>query len=138
MWFIHSIVATKHVKSISKATCVAGGVVVVVGWCSENIATKCISIATSTTKHSWFRTQLVLQIQKHFYEAELLYRRALEGSERTLGPDHSDTLNSVNNLGSLLQDRGQLDEAESLYRRALEGSERTLVLIAAFILTRFH
>ena len=59
-------------------------------------------------------------------EAEALYRRALEGMERVLGPDHSDTLTSVNNLGLLLQARGELAEAEVLCRRALEGRERVL------------
>ena len=51
-------------------------------------------------------------------------RRALEGHERALGPDHPDTLTSANNLGGLLQTRGDLDGAERLYRRALEGRGR--------------
>ena len=33
---------------------------------------------------------------------------------------------SLNDLGSLLQDRGKLEEAELLHRRALEGQERVL------------
>ncbi|HEX2095280.1 MAG TPA: tetratricopeptide repeat protein [Longimicrobiaceae bacterium] len=47
-------------------------------------------------------------------------------AERTLGPEHPDTLTSVHELARLLRARGRLDEAESLYRRALEGSGRVL------------
>ena len=43
-----------------------------------------------------------------------------------LGRKHSDTLNTVNNLASLLKKQNKLDEAESLFRRALEGLEETL------------
>ena len=46
--------------------------------------------------------------------------------ERRLGPDHEDTLISMNRVGLLLRDQGNLKEAESWLRRALEGSERTL------------
>ena len=56
----------------------------------------------------------------------MLYRRALEGSERVLGVDHLNTLGSVLNLGVLLQKQGKLEEAETLFRRALEGRERVL------------
>ena len=52
---------------------------------------------------------------------EGLLRGELGKREKDLGPDHSETLTSVNNLGSLLQARGKLNEAEALYRRALEG-----------------
>ena len=69
---------------------------------------------------------LLLKEQGKLEEAEVLSRRALEGSERVLGVDHPDTLNSVNKLGSLLQDQGKLEEAEVLFRRALEGKERVL------------
>ena len=46
----------------------------------------------------------------------LNHRRDLEGSERVLGPDHPDTLVSLNNLAVLLQAQGKLEEAEPLYR----------------------
>ena len=47
-------------------------------------------------------------------------------NQRTLGKEHPDTLNSVNNLAALLRGRGDYDNAEPLYRRALEARERTL------------
>ena len=44
-----------------------------------------------------------------------------------MGPDHADTLTSVNNLGALLlKARGKLDEAEALCRCSLERRERVL------------
>ena len=54
-------------------------------------------------------------------DAEVLYRRALEAQERTLGAEHPDTLASVNNLAVCLRAMGQLKDAEALYRRALES-----------------
>jgi tetratricopeptide (TPR) repeat protein len=50
----------------------------------------------------------------------------LEGYERVLGADNPDTLTSVNNLGYLLQAKGDLAAAEHFYRRALESRERVL------------
>ena len=59
-------------------------------------------------------------------ETEALYRRALEGYEKALGAEHPDTLSSVNNLGSLLRNKGDYEGAAALYRRALEGKEKAL------------
>jgi tetratricopeptide (TPR) repeat protein len=53
-------------------------------------------------------------------------RRALEARERVLGPEHPDTLKSVNNLAALLRSQGDYGAAEPLYRRALEAQERVL------------
>ena len=53
--------------------------------------------------------------------AEALYRRALASREKVLGPVHSDTLTSVNNLARFLESKGDYAQAEPLFRRALEG-----------------
>ncbi|MCH7995301.1 MAG: tetratricopeptide repeat protein, partial [Planctomycetes bacterium] len=50
----------------------------------------------------------------------------LEGKRRVLGDDHPDTLNSINNMGTLLQAQGRLAEAEPYYRESLEGQRRVL------------
>ena len=50
----------------------------------------------------------------------------MEARERTLGREHPDTLQSVNNLAELLDTRGDYAHAEVLFRRALEVRERTL------------
>ena len=59
-------------------------------------------------------------------EAERMYQRALAGKEKALGPDHTSTLDTVNNLGSLYPDQGKLGEAERMYERALAGNEKSL------------
>ena len=62
-------------------------------------------------------------------EALPLYEMALRARERTLGPEHPDTLFSVNNLAVcyvVYQALGRYSEALPLYERDLEASERTL------------
>jgi hypothetical protein len=44
-----------------------------------------------------------------------MYKRALAGYEKALGPGHTSTLDTVNNLGLLYRDQGKLDEAERMY-----------------------
>jgi hypothetical protein len=50
-----------------------------------------------------------------------MYKRALNGREKTLGPDHTSTLLTVGNLGSLYEDQGKVKEAEEMYQRARRG-----------------
>jgi hypothetical protein len=45
---------------------------------------------------------------------------------RRWGPEHTSTLATVNNLGSLYADQGKLAEAEQMYERALQGYEKAL------------
>jgi len=67
-----------------------------------------------------------LQNVGDYAEAEPLYRRALAGYERVMGPEHPDTLTSVNNLAMLLYSTGAYGEAEPLFRRALAAREWVL------------
>ena len=55
-----------------------------------------------------------------------MYVRALAGYEMALGPGHTSTLRTVNNLGNLYRDQGKLAEAEQMYARALAGTEKAL------------
>jgi tetratricopeptide (TPR) repeat protein len=57
-------------------------------------------------------------------EAEKMYERALRGYEKAWGPDHTSTLDTVNNLGNLYKNQGKLEEAEKMYERALRGKEK--------------
>ena len=50
-------------------------------------------------------------------EAEAMYERALAGREKALGPDHTSTLDTVNDLGGLYRNQGRIAEAEAMYRR---------------------
>jgi hypothetical protein len=52
-------------------------------------------------------------------EAEPLLSRALTIREQTLGPEHPDTAESLNNLAMLYFNQGRYIEAEPLYRRPL-------------------
>ncbi|KAF6781603.1 NB-ARC and TPR domain-containing protein, partial [Colletotrichum sojae] len=52
--------------------------------------------------------------------------RALQGYEQALGPDHTSTLNTVNNLGLIYSDQGRLTDAEAMYQRAIQGYGKAL------------
>ncbi len=58
-------------------------------------------------------------------EAKVIYLRALESYEKAWGPEHTSTLDTVNNLGLLYADQCTMQEAEAMYRRALEGNENS-------------
>jgi Tfp pilus assembly protein PilF len=61
---------------------------------------------------------------KQYDRAESIYREVLEAREVSLGPEHADTLDVVDDLGNLLGDKGDYEGAEALKRRALEGIEK--------------
>ncbi|KIX05938.1 uncharacterized protein Z518_03912 [Rhinocladiella mackenziei CBS 650.93] len=74
---------------------------------------------------AWLIAELLTQ-QVQLLAADQMYMLALAGYEKELGPDHTSTLSTVNNLGNLYRDRGKLDEAEKMYQRALAGYEKAL------------
>jgi eukaryotic-like serine/threonine-protein kinase len=55
-----------------------------------------------------------------------LLTNALAVRERLLGPDHPDTICSLNDLAVSLQSKSDFAAAEPLFRRALQVSERTM------------
>ena len=57
---------------------------------------------------------------------EKLIRRELNRREKEFGPNHSNTLLIVGNLGELLMVSGDLEGAEKLYLRQLEENEKQL------------
>ena len=59
-------------------------------------------------------------------EATAIAEKAVALAQRTLGPDHPDTLKSLYNLASLYEAGGRYGEAEPLLKRALAGFERIL------------
>jgi tetratricopeptide (TPR) repeat protein len=59
-------------------------------------------------------------------QAAQLFRDALAIREKTLGPEHSDTATSLNNLANLLRDQGDFAGARSLHERALAIREKVL------------
>ncbi|KAN0075779.1 HET domain containing protein [Elaphomyces granulatus] len=75
-------------------------------------------------QHAARCSHAVLNCMDKLDEAEKMYQRALQGNEKALGPDHTSTLLTVNNLGLLYADQGKLDEAEKMYQRVLQGTEK--------------
>jgi tetratricopeptide (TPR) repeat protein len=75
---------------------------------------------------------LLSQAGYYFYqrgqyrEAEPLWNSALAMCELVLGPEHPDTLGSLNNLAILYRQQGKYEQAEPLYQRALATYERVL------------
>jgi tetratricopeptide (TPR) repeat protein len=67
-----------------------------------------------------------LRSDGRYIEAETLFQNVLKIRERIWGPEHPDTLTSVNKLGVVLKDQGKYEEAEAMHRRGLIGSEKVL------------
>jgi tetratricopeptide (TPR) repeat protein len=61
-----------------------------------------------------------------YAQARPLFERALSIREKTLGPEHPLTAMSLDNLASLLRERGDLASARPLCERALTIREKTL------------
>jgi tetratricopeptide (TPR) repeat protein len=59
-------------------------------------------------------------------DAEMMFNRALAGYEKAWGPEHTSTLDTVNNLGNLYKNQGRHKDAEMMYNRALAGYEKAL------------
>jgi tetratricopeptide (TPR) repeat protein len=68
----------------------------------------------------------ILLAEKHFAEAEALYRQIVDSDRRALGPEHFDTLLSMQGLGNTLMEEGKYTEAERVYREVLGVQERVL------------
>jgi len=61
-----------------------------------------------------------------YAQAANLFRDALAKREKALGPEHPHTAASLNNLGTLLDDQGDLAGARPLFERALAIHEKAL------------
>jgi tetratricopeptide (TPR) repeat protein len=61
-----------------------------------------------------------------FWEAEPLWNSVLAICERVLGPEHPDTLSSLNSLAELYRNQGKYELAAPLFQRALATYERVL------------
>jgi Flp pilus assembly protein TadD len=55
-------------------------------------------------------------MQGKFQEAERMYQRALKRYEKAWSPEHTSTLDTVNNLSVLYWVQGKLNEAEAMYQ----------------------
>jgi tetratricopeptide (TPR) repeat protein len=66
-------------------------------------------------------TGLLCVNQGRLAEAKQIYKWALCGQEVVLGPTHTSTLTTINDLGVLYQDQRRLRKAKCMYKRALRG-----------------
>ncbi|OCK99064.1 TPR-like protein [Cenococcum geophilum 1.58] len=66
--------------------------------------------------------------QGRYSKAYQLYLESLVLRESNLGPEHSDTLDSINNLALVLWSQGKYGEAEKMHRRVLGVREKVLGL----------
>ena len=79
-----------------------------------------------TTLFAMHRLALLLDGMGQLEEAESLYLRNLECSERALGPEHPSTHQLVCHVAVFLQEIGKLTEAEPFFQRALAGNTKSL------------
>jgi tetratricopeptide (TPR) repeat protein len=76
--------------------------------------------------------ELLTWVGRYDYErgdyrsAELAYRQVLEAHRRLQGPEHPDTLTSMNNLATVLAALGDAAGGAELHRQALDASRRLL------------
>jgi|GEM_PF-3304336 len=85
----------------------------------------CFGIAQVTTATSGKGTN-TLRNQGRLPESEKLRADMLAVQRRVLGPEHPDTLASMNNLADALGEEGRLPEAEQLLREALDLRRKVL------------
>lgn len=55
-----------------------------------------------------------------------MYQRILTGKKKTLGTEHTLTLNIIHNLSNLYQTQSKLTETKRIYQRALKDTKKTL------------
>ena len=60
-----------------------------------------------------------------YEEAEPLFKRSLEITEKSLGSDHPTGGVTLNNLAELYMQQGKYEKADPLYKRALDILQRT-------------
>ena len=66
------------------------------------------------------------RIRGNLEPAELLCRQALEQEQRVLGPDHPNTLETMDLLGLIRTSREEYDDAEGVLRECLRNREKAL------------
>lgn len=80
-----------------------------------------LSRATIACNTSWY-----LVLKGEYKEAESLIQESVENREKLLGPEHLETLVSVNNLAWVYERQGDFENAEIFHRRVLEARKKIL------------
>ncbi len=82
-------------------------------------------IVDASLRHSLAEIYTVLG---RYDDAAELEERALETRRRLLGDENPETLLAINNMGSILEAKGDLARAEKLYQEAVDKNRRVLGL----------
>ena len=72
-------------------------------------------------KAAWYASEM-----GQYSRAYEMGSTALRTREAVLGPEHADTLNSLNSLGLVVNSLGRYDEAKAMHEKALEAKRRVL------------
>ena len=97
--------------------------------CVQNNMETAGSLHKSVLEHRNYSISLFAscyQFSGRYDDAEELCKRALAGNEEQLGPDHPDTIRTVENLANIYRYKGRYDDAEKLYKYVLAGREEQL------------
>ncbi|MCC7161551.1 MAG: tetratricopeptide repeat protein, partial [Anaerolineae bacterium] len=82
------------------------------------------NVAPEQTARLFNQMGLYAQSRAQFTEGKELYKRALAIDEKQFGPDHPNVAIDVNNIGSVLQDLGDMAGAKAYLERALAIDEK--------------
>ena len=95
---------------------------------SAHVETLTVPLAMNTLLVLLFSAVSLPSLQAHDNrtDAAPLLREALQASRETLGKRHPTTLTSINNLGMLLKEQGDLVRAAPLLRKALQARRGSL------------
>lgn len=66
-----------------------------------------------------FHNRAKVKVRSKLSEAERIFREALDGQEKSLGPEHPQTIKNVEDLGCTLGAQRKFAEAEKMFRRVL-------------------
>jgi tetratricopeptide repeat protein len=77
-------------------------------------------------KLRWWAVTFLNKLGDSLPQVIVVAERLLADQEQALGPDHSDTLASRNNLAGAYQEAGHTDEAITLHEQTLATRERIL------------
>jgi tetratricopeptide (TPR) repeat protein len=73
-----------------------------------------------------YKVSRYLQNRGIYNSAKTLAEKAVQLGRKVLGPEHPDTLSSMNYLGSVLDNQGKYDEAERMHRLVLDIRQKVL------------
>jgi len=87
------------------------------------VATSLNNLAGTYAAQAWY-VKAKAEAEALYDKAEPMFLKAISIREKSLGPEHPDTLASLSNLGFLYSQRGKNANAEPLLRRSLEILEK--------------